>query len=128
MKRPVHAPRCLLDANCPLRQVFDLIGSRWTATILFVIGDGVQRYGELQRHILDVTKQMLTQTLRTLEGDGLLARTAHPVVPPKKEYRLTPLGLLFLEPIATLAEWANSHQEDIKPMFARRRARANSRT
>ena len=115
-----HTPLCLLDANCPLRQMFDLIGDRWTSTVLFVISDGVKRYSELQRQIPDVTKKMLTQTLRTLERDGLVARTVYPVVPPKTEYRLTPLGLRFLDPIAALAEWAKSHQKDLKPIFVRR--------
>jgi DNA-binding HxlR family transcriptional regulator len=79
--------------------------------------EAVQRTPET---IPDVTKKMLTQTLRTLERDGLLTRTIYPVVPPKTEYRLTPLGLRFLEPIAALAEWAKSHQKDLKPIFVRR--------
>jgi len=115
-----HTPLCILDANCPLRQMFDLVGGRWTATVLFVIGDGVKRYSDLQRQIPDVTKKMLTQTLRTLEGDALVERTVYPVVPPRTEYRLTPLGLRFLEPVAALAEWAKSHQKDLKPIFARK--------
>ena len=85
-----------------------------------VISDGVKRYSELQRQIPDVTKKMLTQTLRTLERDGLVERTVYPVVPPKTEYRLTPLGLRFLEPIAALAEWAKSHQKDLMPIFVQR--------
>jgi DNA-binding HxlR family transcriptional regulator len=103
--------------------MFDLIGDRWTSTVLFVISDGVKRYSELQKQIPDVTKKMLTQTLRTLERDGLVERTVYPVVPPKTEYRLTPLGLRFLEPIAALAEWAKSHQKDLKPIFVRRNRR-----
>lgn len=122
-----HRPLCLLDANCPLRQMFDLIGDRWTSTVLFVIGDGVKRYSDLQRQIPDVTKKMLTQTLRSLENDGLVERTVYPVVPPKTEYRLTPLGLRFLQPIAELAEWAKMHQKDLKPIFARRNSAASSR-
>ena len=102
--------------------MFDLIGDRWTSTVLFVISDGVKRYSELQRQIPDVTKKMLTQTLRTLERDGLIERTVYPVIPPKTEYRLTPLGLRFLEPIAALAEWAKFHQKDLKPIFVRRNA------
>jgi len=115
-----HTPLCILDAHCPLRQMFDLVGGRWTSTVLFVIGDGVKRYSDLQRQIPDVTKKVLTQTLRALEGDGLVGRTVYPVVPPRTEYRLTPLGLRFLEPIAALAAWAQAHQEDLKPIFARR--------
>ena len=102
--------------------MFDLVGDRWTSTVLFVISDGVKRYSELQRQIPDVTKKMLTQTLRTLERDGLVERTVYPVIPPKTEYRLTPLGLRFLEPIAALAQWAQSHQKDLKPIFVRRNA------
>jgi DNA-binding HxlR family transcriptional regulator len=116
-----HTPLCILDSNCPLRQMFDLVGGRWTSTVLFVIGDGVKRYSDLQRQIPDVTKKMLTQTLRTLEGDGLVERTVYPVVPPRTEYRLTSLGLRFLEPIAALAEWAKAHQKDLRPIFARKR-------
>lgn len=104
MVKVQHTPLCLLDANYPLRQMFDLIGDRWTSTVLFVISDGMKRYSELQRQIPDVTKKMLTQTLRSLGRDGLVERTVYPVVPPKTEYRLTPLGLRFLEPIAALAE------------------------
>ena len=100
--------------------MFDLVGDRWTSTVLFVIGDGVKRYSELQRQIPDVTKKMLTQTLRTLEGDGLIERTVYAVVPPRTEYRLTPLGLRFLEPIGALAEWAQAHQKELKPIFARK--------
>ena len=88
-------------------------------SITIVAGDEL-RYSELQRQIPDVTKKMLTQTLRTLERDGLVERTVYPVVPPKTEYRLTPLGLRFLEPIAALSEWAKSHQKDLKPIFVRR--------
>ncbi len=122
-----HTPLCLLGANCPLRQKVDLIGDRWTSTVLFVIGDGVKRYSALQRQIPDVTKKMLSQTLRSLENDGLVERTVYPVVPPKTEYRLTPLGLRFLQPIAALAEWAKLHQKDLKPIFARRNSAASSR-
>jgi DNA-binding HxlR family transcriptional regulator len=109
-----RTPLCLLDANCPLRQMFDLIGDRWTSTVLFVISDGVKRYSELQRQIPDVTKKMLMQTLRSLERDGLVARTVYPVIPPKTEYRLTPLGLRILEPIAALAEWAPISPEGLE--------------
>lgn len=122
-----HTPLCLLDPNCPLRQMFDLVGDRWTSTVLFVIGDGVMRYSDLQRQIPDVTKKMLTQTLRSLENDGLVRRTVYPVVPPKTEYQLTPLGLQFLEPIAALAEWGKQHQNDLKTIFQRRAKAAQPR-
>jgi DNA-binding HxlR family transcriptional regulator len=124
MKSEEHIPLCLFDENCPLRQMFDLVGGRWTATVLFVISKEVKRYSDLQKQIPDVTKKMLTQTLRSLETDGLVERTVYPVVPPRTEYRLTPMGLRFLEPIASLANWAVAHQSELKSIAARRTAQA----
>src|SRR5437764_5437021 len=103
-----------LHEDCPLRQMFDLIGDRWTSVVLFVIADGVWRYSDLRRHIPGVSKKMLTQTLRSLERDGLVARKVYAVVPPRTEYRLTPLGLRLLEPINALTDWAKRHEDDLK--------------
>lgn len=114
-----HPPRCVLDENCPLRQMFDLVADRWTATVLFVLSGGVQRYSDLQKRIPGVTKKMLTQTLRSLERRGLIEGTVYPVVPPRTEYRLTDLGLLFLDPINELASWAVAHENDLRAITAR---------
>lgn len=116
----IHGPRCILDENCPLRQVFDLVGDRWSSSILFVIGDDVKRYSDLQKQIPGVSKKMLTQTLRNLERCGLVQRKVYAVVPPKTEYRLTPLGKSILNPISTLADWAVKHQRDLKTIQAKR--------
>ena len=110
------------DEGYPTRRLLELIGDKWTPIIVYILGQGTKRYGELRRHLPDVSKKMLTQTLRNLERDGLVERTVYPVIPPKTEYRLTLLGLRFLEPIAALAEWAKTHQKDLKPIFARRNA------
>lgn len=80
-----HGPLCILDENCPLRQVFDLFGDRWSSSILFVVGDDVKRYSDLQRQIPGVSKKMLTQTLRNLARYGLIHRKVYAVVPPKTE-------------------------------------------
>ena len=112
----VHEPLCILDEHCPLRQMFDLVGDRWTSSVLFVIGDDVKRYSDLQRQIPGVSKKMLTQTLRRLEKAGLVSRKVYPVVPPRTEYRLTALGKSILQPVTALADWAVKHQRELKVM------------
>ena len=96
-------------AGYPARRLLELVGDKWTPIVLYILGGGTKRYGELQRHLPDVSKKMLTQTLRALERDGLLTRTVYAVVPPKVEYDLTPLGRAFLEPVADLCKWATDH-------------------
>lgn len=100
--------------------MFDLVGDRWTSSVLFVIGEGVKRYSDLQRQIPGVSKKMLTQTLRNLERGGLVARKVYPVVPPKTEYRLTAMGKKILQPIGALADWAVRHQRELRTIHARR--------
>ncbi|MDX1961859.1 MAG: helix-turn-helix domain-containing protein [Pirellulales bacterium] len=112
----VHVPLCILDENCPLRQMFDLVGDRWTSSVLFVIGEDVKRYSDLQRQIPGVSKKMLTQTLRRLEQAGLVSRKVYPVVPPRTEYRLTALGKSILQPVTALADWAVKHQRELRLM------------
>lgn len=109
-----HQPLCILDENCPLRQMFDLVGSRWTSSVLFVIGNDTKRFSELQKQIPGVSKKMLTQTLRHLERAGLLTRQVYPVVPPRTEYQLTDLGISILDPVAALAAWAVAHQPELR--------------
>ena len=119
MNKP-PTPLCVLDENCPLRQMFDLVADRWTPVVLYVLSYGVQRYGNLQKHIPGVSKKMLTQTLRALERDGLVTRKVYPVVPPRTEYELTDLGKRVLEPVLALAAWAVENHKDLADIFERR--------
>ena len=89
----------VLDAQCPSRLVLDRIADKWTALIIQVLAQGTKRYATLQREIGGISQKMLTQTLRSLERDGLVQRTVHPVVPPKVEYTLTRLGRTLIEPL-----------------------------
>ncbi|MGE0758825.1 MAG: winged helix-turn-helix transcriptional regulator [Pirellulaceae bacterium] len=116
-----HEPLCILDEDCPLRQMFDLVGDRWTSSVLFVIGEDVKRYSDLQRQIPGVSKKMLTQTLRRLEQAGLVSRKVYPVVPPRTEYRLTAMGKSILQPVTALADWAVKHQRELRLMRKRGR-------
>src|SRR6266404_3918203 len=97
----------------PSRRLLELIGDKWTPIILYILRQGTKRYGEMQRHLPDVSKKMLTQTLRALEAAGLLRRTVYAEVPPRVEYDLTPLGRVFLEPVTELCRWATVHPDDL---------------
>lgn len=109
----------LLTKDCPVRQMLDLVGDKWTPLVLCILRSGTTRYSDFQRQIPGVSKKMLTQTLRRLESDGIVERTVYPVVPPKVEYKLTPFGEKLIEPIAVLADWAWQHQEELKLIYER---------
>lgn len=95
-----------LQANCPVRDVLDHVAAKWTTLILIALGDGPLRFGELRRALPDISKRMLTQSLRDLERDGLLTRHVFPTKPPSVEYRLSPLGQSMLAPLGALVQWA----------------------
>jgi DNA-binding HxlR family transcriptional regulator len=98
------------DANCPTRHVLDLIADKWATLIVGLLNDKQpQRFAELQRQIGGISQKMLTQTLRSLERDGLVQRTIYPQVPPRVEYALTPLGQTLCEPIAALIHWSEEN-------------------
>jgi len=102
------------DRACPTRRVLDRIADRWTALVVGCLEDGTQRFSELQRSIGGISSKMLSQTLRSLERDGLVERTVHPVVPPHVEYRLTPLGETLTEPLAAVRAWAEANIEAVE--------------
>ncbi len=98
------------DANCPTRQVLDLIADKWSTLIIGLLNNKQpQRFAELQRQIGGISQKMLTQTLRSLERDGLVQRTIYPQVPPRVEYALTSLGQTICEPIAALIRWSEEN-------------------
>ena len=96
-------------ASCPVRNVLDRIGDKWTMLILVALAAAPRRFGELHRIVPDISKRMLTQTLRGLERDGLASRHVFPTKPPSVEYRLSNLGTSVLEPLAALIDWAEHH-------------------
>jgi DNA-binding HxlR family transcriptional regulator len=109
--------------ECPLHFLFDLLGDEWTLSLLYILSLGVQRHGELHRKLHGISRKMLTQTLRSMEADGLVERIVYPVVPPKTEYKLTPLGATLFEPLQGLGVWANGHRDDLSSIQARRTQR-----
>ena len=110
----------LLDKDCPVRQVINIIGDKWTLPVLYVLTQGTKRYSELQREIPGISKKMLTQTLRKLESDNILRRKVYPVVPPKTEYNLTAFGKRLIEPLEVLADWAETHKIELQAICDRR--------
>jgi DNA-binding HxlR family transcriptional regulator len=92
-----------------VRNLLDRVGDRWSMLLLAALAGGPQRFSALARAVPDISKRMLTQTLRTLETDGLVHRDVQPTVPPSVTYSLTPLGGSFAAPLLGLIEWAESN-------------------
>ena len=93
------------EANCPSRDILDLIGDRWSLLLLLVIAQGLHRNGELKRRIGGISQKMLTQTLRALEANGLVERRDFQTVPPHVEYHLTALGASLGAALTPLFGW-----------------------
>ena len=114
-------------ADCPSRQLLDRISDKWVALILAALGsDGPHhprancagkprsmRYSELSRRLAGVSQKMLTQTLRSLERDGLVTRTVTPTVPVTVTYELTGLGLSLHHVMRGIKEWAEAHMDEV---------------
>lgn len=102
------------SGDCPIRDVLDRIGDQWTLLVLEALDDRVLRFNELGRAIPDISKQMLTRTLRRTEEDGFVSRTLYAEVPPRVEYALTDLGRSLLVPMKALIAWADENHSAIR--------------
>jgi DNA-binding HxlR family transcriptional regulator len=100
--------------QCPTRQALDRIADKWTALIVGLLGERTHRFGELRRSVEGISHKVLSQTLQSLERDGLVLRTPIPTVPPTVEYSLTDLGRTLVEPLASIRNWAEQHIETIE--------------
>ncbi|MEU0467375.1 helix-turn-helix domain-containing protein [Amycolatopsis sp. NPDC006131] len=107
---------CLIrgDGGRAIRRILDRIGNKWTLLVVATLDDQRMRFTELQQRIPGVSQRMLSLTLRHLERDGLVSRTAYAEVPPRVEYALTDVGRTLIEPAVRLAEWAVEHDPDIE--------------
>lgn len=111
---PTLQPNWSVDPSCPVRDVLDRIGDKWSTLILVTLANGPHRFSAVRHAIPDISKRMLTQTFRDLERDGLIVRTVFPTKPPSVEYRLSPLGETILEPLDVLVRWADRSHAAIK--------------
>src|SRR5258706_8920757 len=104
-------PRHIQGTDCEtegshVRDVLDTVGDKWSVYVITVLDAGTMRFTELKRAIDGISQRMLTVTLRALERDGLVERTVHAVIPPRVEYRLTPLGASLLGVVGDLMRWS----------------------
>ncbi|MFJ8358675.1 winged helix-turn-helix transcriptional regulator [Streptomyces sp. NPDC093984] len=105
------------EALCPYRLVLEHVTSRWGVLVLIELLDRPHRFSELRRAIgrtARVSEKMLTQTLQTLERDGLVHRDAKPVIPPRVDYSLTDLGREAAEQVRALALWTHDRMADVE--------------
>jgi DNA-binding HxlR family transcriptional regulator len=99
--------------SCPTSRLLDRIGDKWVTLLLVALADGPRRYGELSRAVPGASQKMLTQTLRGLERDGLVARAVTPSVPVRVDYRLTGLGESLLPVLSAIKNWAERHIDEV---------------
>jgi len=102
------------EAMCPYRLVLEHVTSRWGVLVLIELLDRPYRFSELRRAIGRVSEKMLTQTLQTLERDGLVHRDAKPVIPPRVDYSLTDLGREAAEQVRALAGWTQKRLDAVQ--------------
>lgn len=104
---------CNTEEACEVRHILDRVGDKWSLLVITLLGQGPRRFTELRREIGIISQRMLTLTLRQLERDGLVTRTVFPVVPPRVDYALTPLGFTLRDTIQALVDWTLAHREEI---------------
>jgi len=100
-------------AGCPHRAVLEHVTSRWGVLVLTSLLERSYRFSELRRRVGGVSEKMLAQTLQILERDGFVHRDAKPVIPPRVDYSLTPLGREVAEQVSALARWLESKLDDV---------------
>lgn len=119
----------VFNAECPAQKLLARIADKWTTLVIYALSRvHSARYSELHRQIGGISQKMLTQTLRRLEEDGLIERTVFPVVPPRVEYRLTPLGQSLIEPLKSLCVWAEKHVPEMEANRFRKRGTGDRET
>jgi DNA-binding HxlR family transcriptional regulator len=112
---PIHSvPASSLEVNDyemsrGTRRALSLLSGKWSVEVLYLLANGTRRYSDVLYEVGEISKKTLTQTLRGLQRDGLVARRAYPEVPPRVEYSLTPLGWSVTGLLMSLYEWAEEH-------------------
>lgn len=106
-------PKNQNELLCPLRYTLSLIGGKWKLPILCILADGKpKRYGEIKKRIPDITNMMLSQSLKELEGCGMVSRRQYSEIPPRVEYTLIQDMSELLRPLILLADWGAKHMRE----------------
>ena len=100
--------------NCPVRDMLNQIGGKWSTLLIDALSQRPYRFGDLRRMIPDISQRMLTQTLGELQRDGYIEREVFPTKPPSVEYRMTDLGRALYEPLSQLLNWAEANHAAVK--------------
>lgn len=100
-------------ASCPTRAVLDRIGDKWTVLLLGLLASEPVRFNQLRRGVEGITQKVLSQTLKSLERDGLVVRRAYATVPVTVEYAITPLGRTLQAAVGGLRNWAETHMDEV---------------
>ena len=106
LPRNLHEPE---DCRA-VSEVLSRVGDKWTVLVVSTLGDGPKRFNELRKALGSISQRMLTLTVRALERDGLVTRTAVATIPPRVTYELTKLGRSLLEPVSGLGLWARKNR------------------
>jgi DNA-binding HxlR family transcriptional regulator len=100
--------------DCPTHQLLGRISEKWACLIISALTPGPLRYSDIARKLAGVSPKMLTQTLRSLERDGLVSRTVTPSVPVRVDYELTELGRSLAQMMTAVKNWAETHIEEVR--------------
>ena len=122
----MDVPHLPPPSTCQASEVLGRVGDKWSLQVIFSLGEGIKRFTDLKRGIAGISQRMLTVTLRGLERDGIITRTMYPVMPPRVDYELTPMGRTLQDAAATLIHWVGEHVEEIEAARTAYDARAGS--
>lgn len=104
----------VMVATCPSRTSLARIANKWTAMTVIALSSGRLRFGEIRRAVDGISGKVLADTLRDLERDGIVSRTAYDQMPPRVEYELTTLGQTLRSPLTALGQWAEAHIAEVQ--------------
>jgi len=115
MNRPGRSAEAVAQKEALVRETLERVADKWTLLVIDVLGEsGELRFTRLRERVGGVSQKMLTKTLRQLERDGLVTRRVQPVVPPRVDYKLTPLGMSLGESVCGIWTWVEKHMKDVE--------------
>ena len=112
--REAGGSQSVFERGSRSRCALELIADKWAVLIVYALSQGIMRHNQLHREIEGISQKMPTKTLRRLERDGVIGREVYPVMPPRVEYSLTPLGETLISILAELCAWAEEHIEEVE--------------